>query len=47
MVVRSHLLAFCGSFHIDFAVAMRELDEGGMLYGHPEKQEYPAGTIRA
>jgi len=39
MVVPSHLLAFRGRFHIDFAVAMRELDEGGMLYRHPEKQE--------
>jgi len=39
MVVRFHLLAFRVNFHADFASLVHELDEGGMLYGHPKKQE--------
>jgi hypothetical protein len=42
MVSLSHLLAFRADFHGDFAAdfveTMHELDGGGMLYRHPEKQ---------
>jgi len=39
MVSLSHLLAFRADFHIDFTARVPELDGGGMLYRHPEKQE--------